>query len=502
MGIIFHRQCYYINPKEQNLDSKSNIVYIHSVNLRGKNFINEDIIDIKEENNNKNEEINENEIKKEKTENNFINIDEEIIKEEEEGDNKYIDNEIIIKNDELNYQINKIQRAFRKSLKNKQEKEENEEKEMKNITKISNNFDINHNSIKKKISFDKKIKENFINKNLTKEESNTDLKVNDETKINTTYTHQYKNILPDKNNSNSSLFSLSFLNSTEISNLEKGNFISKKKKYIYKGGYNFKKKKEGFGIIKWEDKSILKAKFQSSKINGYASYYDYPSNTTFLGYYEDNYPKGFGIYYKDNIKIIGDSWLKNNIKNIAIEISDNDNYYQGELSKSIKNGIGLYRWSNGSIYLGEWYDNKMNGIGLMKYFNDSIYFGEFKNDLMNGWGEFLWSDFKYYCGNYVNNLKSGFGIFVWDFNSIIAYIGFWEFGKQNGIGIQIANGKQKVGYFKEGRRTILLNGPWEIKDYLKSEQFKYQKFLEMNVKELSKFVKNLKNFLKEDESFL
>ena len=244
MGIIFHRQCYYINPKEQNLDSKSNIVYIHSVNLRGKNFINEDIIDIKEENNNKNEEINENEIKKEKTENNFINIDEEIIKEEEEGDNKYIDNEIIIKNDELNYQINKIQRAFRKSLKNKQEKEENEEKEMKNITKISNNFDINHNSIKKKISFDKKIKENFINKNLTKEESNTDLKVNDETKINTTYTHQYKNILPDKNNSNSSLFSLSFLNSTEISNLEKGNFISKKKKYIYKGGYNFKKKKK------------------------------------------------------------------------------------------------------------------------------------------------------------------------------------------------------------------------------------------------------------------
>jgi hypothetical protein len=225
MGIIFHRNCYYINPKEQNLDSKSNIVYIHSVNLRRNNFINEDnIIDIKKQNS-INEEINEKEIIKEKTENNYLNLDDEIIKEEDEGDNKYIDNQIIIKNNELNYQINKIQRAFRKSLKNKQEKEENEEKEMKNITKISNNFDINHNSIKKKISFDKKIKENFINKNLTKEESNTDLKVNDETKINTTYTHQYKNILPDKNNSNSSLFSLSFLNSKEISNLEKGNFI-------------------------------------------------------------------------------------------------------------------------------------------------------------------------------------------------------------------------------------------------------------------------------------
>ena len=505
MGIIFQRNCYYINPKEQNLDSKSNIVYIHSVNLRGKNFINEDnIIDIKKENN-INEEIDEEEIKKKKTENNSLNLNDEIIKEEDECNNTYIDNQIIINNNELNYQINKIQRAFRKSLKHKQEKEENEEKENIDIPKISNNFDINYNSIKKKKSFDKKIKENILQEDLiyTKEQTNQDLKVSDEIIIKPTYTHQYKNYLPSKNNSNSSSFSLPFLNdSIEISNLEKGNFISKKKKYIYKGGYNLKKKKEGFGIIKWEDKSILKAKFHSSKINGYAYYYDYPSNTTFLGYYEDNYPKGFGIYNKDNIKIIGDSWLKNNIKNIAIEISDNDNYYQGELSKSIKNGIGLYRWSNGSIYLGEWYDNKMNGIGLMKYFNDSIYFGEFKNDLMNGWGEFLWGDFKYYCGNYVNNLKSGFGIFVWDFNSINAYIGFWEFGKQNGIGIQITHGKEKVGYFKEGRRTILLNGPWEIKDYLKSEQFKYQKFLEMNVKDLSKFVRNLKNFLKEDDSFL
>ena len=68
MGIIFHRNCYYINPKEQNLDSKSNIVYIHSVNLRRNNFINEDnIIDIKKQNS-INEEINEKEIIKEKEE--------------------------------------------------------------------------------------------------------------------------------------------------------------------------------------------------------------------------------------------------------------------------------------------------------------------------------------------------------------------------------------------------------------------------------------------------
>ena len=490
MGIIYPRPCYYINPKDQNLDSKSNIVYIHSVNLRGKNFINDDsVIRIKNEEEKK-DEIKINKITKNKIENNYIEIENDILKEIGEGD-KYIDNQIIIKKKELNNQINKIQRAFRKSLKTKQENQ-------KDIIKILNNFDVDNNKIIKKKKTEKNIKNGFFKEE--KEEIN--LKVNEEIRILSSLTiHKNNNI--EKNNSISTIYPLPFMNdSLEISILEKGNFISKKKKYIYKGNHNIKGKKQGFGIIKWEDNSILKSIFEDSKIKNYAYYYDYPSNSTFLGYYEDNYPKGFGIFIKDNIKIIGDSWLKNNIKNIGIEINGNDNYYQGELNKSIKNGIGLYRWSDGTIYLGEWNNNKINGYGIMKYSNDSIYFGEFKNGLMNGWGEFLWGDFKYYCGNYINNLKNGFGIFIWDFNNINAYLGFWENGKQNGIGILINNYKEKVCYFKEGRKTISLNGPWEIKDYLKGQQFKYQKFLEMDLKEICKFIKGLKNFFKEDDSFL
>ena len=135
----------------------------------------------------------------------------------------------------------------------------------------------------------------------------------------------------------------------------------------------------------------------------------------------------------------------------------------------------------------------MDGYGLIKYSNDSIYFGEYKNGLMNGWGEFLWSDLKYYCGNYKNDIKDGFGIFVWNFFNLNAYVGFWENGKQNGIGIQLFNNKEKIGFFNNGRKTPTLNGPWEIRDYLKSDQFKYQKFLEMNSKSLIKFVFGLKN---------
>ena len=57
------------------------------------------------------------------------------------------------------------------------------------------------------------------------------------------------------------------------------------------------------------------------------------------------------------IKIIGDSWFKNNVKNLGIEIWFDDNYYQGEFKKSIKNGIGLYRWPDGTLYFGEWKNN-------------------------------------------------------------------------------------------------------------------------------------------------
>ena len=103
---------------------------------------------------------------------------------------------------------------------------------------------------------------------------------------------------------------------TELSFLQKGNFITKNKKYKFYGYHNLKGRKEGFGIIKWEDGSTLKANFIDSKINGYASFYDKNTNSFFSGYYKNNCPKGFGIYNKDNVKIIGDSWFKNNVKKI------------------------------------------------------------------------------------------------------------------------------------------------------------------------------------------
>ena len=497
MGNIIHQHCYY-NPDEQNLDKLSRIIYINDLKLREKNTVevekiieNEIIkkdIEKNEDNINKPSQISTAMVSKKNSSKNITKVKK--FPEEE----KYIDTEIIINEKELNNQVEKIQRVFRKTL----------ERRIENTEKFDGDKYLNVETTNQEISNnEKRYSGSFAGEHLTlkKSELEKDLKVSDEYTIFNTHSHnnfhdptKKLNYSFGKNSSTFTDISLPFINEiSEISSLQKGNFITKKKKFKFYGKHNSKGRKEGFGLIKWEDGSILKANFTDSKINGIASFYDSTSNSMFSGYYIDNCPKGFGIYKKDNVKIIGDSWFKNNVKKLGIEVWFDDNYYQGELNKSIKNGIGLYRWPDGTLYLGEWKNNKMDGVGLTKYSNDCVYVGEYKEGLINGWGEFLWADLKYYCGNYHNEVKEGFGIFVWNFTNLNAYVGFWENGKQNGIGIQLYNDKERIGYFKDGRRTLLLNGPWEIIDYLKPEQFKYQKFMEMNSRHLFKFVYNLKN---------
>ena len=81
-----------------------------------------------------------------------------------------------------------------------------------------------------------------------------------------------------------------------------------------------------------------------------------------------------------------------------------------------------------------------------------MYVGEFKDNIIEGWGEFLWSDNKYYCGQYKNGVKYGFGIYVSDFKKFDVYIGFWEYGKANGIGIKINDNDMFVCIWKEGKK--------------------------------------------------
>jgi len=338
-----------------------------------------------------------------------------------------------------------------------------------------------------------------------------DLEVNDEVdeipeknRISNNNTISHKNSKTDsiknrfvERNSINSFYSLSinFRNETIIDPKQiRGYFLKKKKYFKYKGNHNKEtNKKEGFGKILWEDGSYLYSKFINSKIQSVAHFHDYPSSSTYKGYYKDNIPSGYGIYIQPNYQCEG-IFYKNEISNnnIGIEFWKDDHYYQGEFLNNYKNGIGTYRWPDGTCYYGEWNMNKMTGYGVMKYNNDNLYEGEFLNGVMNGFGFFKWANNRIYIGNYKEDRKNGFGIFIWNFEPLNCYFGFWENGKQKGLGIKLNKNIEKYYFFREGRKPFFLNGLFQIGNYFKPDQIKYQKFMEMNVKNKIKLLKKLK----------
>jgi len=95
-----------------------------------------------------------------------------------------------------------------------------------------------------------------------------------------------------------SFYSVASNNLVENDNLIRGNYNNKKqknKKYI--GLYNKEKEREGFGIIKWMDNSILIGKFIKNKLEGCAKFYDVIDNNCFYGYYINNEPNGYILIF-------------------------------------------------------------------------------------------------------------------------------------------------------------------------------------------------------------
>ena len=257
----------------------------------------------------------------------------------------------------------------------------------------------------------------------------------------------------------------------------KGNFIQKNEKVIrYQGGFLKKtRKKNGFGIITWSDNSKLKGIFESNDINGICRFYNHKYKSTFIGEYVNSHPKGFGVYNVKSFSLQG-YWESENLNGIAIEVWEDGTYFQGEYKDNKKNGIGLYRWPDGTIYQGEFKDGQMNGLGIILYSNDCIFSGEIENGYMNGYGTYSWGNGCMYMGNYTQDIKNGFGIYIWDQKNFLCYIGFWEMGKQQGIGAKINGNKIKYCIWNKGKISATLKGLYEIDKYLTGIQKGYYQY--------------------------
>ena len=209
--------------------------------------------------------------------------------------------------------------------------------------------------------------------------------------------------------------------------------------------------KSGFGKIQFYDNSIFKCHFIENKANGIGQYIDTTNNEEFIGEYKNNVPNGYGIYR--NIvaerKCIGNFKI-NSLNGIGIEESIEDGYtYCGEFELNKKHGYGTLKWKEGITYEGQFFRNQMNGYAIIKFPENKMYRGQMNNGKMEGFGEFCWGMEKKYFGYYKNDKRNGFGIFLWNIpfikkneefedlnkNKIKGYIGFWNEGNMNGVGL-------------------------------------------------------------------
>ena len=271
----------------------------------------------------------------------------------------------------------------------------------------------------------------------------------------------------------------------------KGYFLMKKMKFKYQGNKDSEGKKLGFGILSYEDSSKLMGNFFDSKLNGIVYFYNCGlDNSTFIGEYRNNIPNGYGVYSRKGLKLEGMSWNKNYLNDIGIALWDEGDIYEGEFKNNIKEGIGTYRWEDGATYRGYFKNNQLNGYGYMIFANGNSYLGEFDDGYLSGWGKFTWEDGKCYIGNYYKNKKNGLGIFIWNFQPLVAIIGFWEKGKQNGLFIKLINGNSKYFFYQKSQKHIEIGSQGDVCRYLSPERMKYKNFLKKSYSYFEHFIKS------------
>lgn len=66
--------------------------------------------------------------------------------------------------------------------------------------------------------------------------------------------------------------------------------------------------------------------------------------------------------------------------------SPSSDKYEGEFSRNLKEGYGIYEWSQGHVYKGEYRGNVRHGYGEMRWADGSSYCGWWQDDRQSGQG--------------------------------------------------------------------------------------------------------------------
>uniref|UniRef100_H3AVE3 MORN repeat containing 1 n=2 Tax=Latimeria chalumnae TaxID=7897 RepID=H3AVE3_LATCH len=131
----------------------------------------------------------------------------------------------------------------------------------------------------------------------------------------------------------------------------------------------------------------------------------------------------------------------------------NSNFYIGEMKEQMRDGFGLYVYSNNFFrYEGEWMRGKKHGHGKLVMKDGSFYEGQFENGEINGNGFRFWAATgNSYSGQFHFGELHGYGVMKYGIGG--KYEGEFSYGMQEGHGVLMdREGQTFQGSFHNNKR--------------------------------------------------
>ena len=134
----------------------------------------------------------------------------------------------------------------------------------------------------------------------------------------------------------------------------------------------------------------------------------------YTGQLRNDKREGNGIMYYNNGDSYKGEWKNDKIEGKGIYYFHNCNRYSGDFKAGKREGRGTMYYSIGVRYDGEWKNDEREGKGVMYYNNGDRYEGEYKNSIREGKGIYYYNNGDSYEGDFKNDQREGKGIYYYN----------------------------------------------------------------------------------------
>ena len=225
----------------------------------------------------------------------------------------------------------------------------------------------------------------------------------------------------------------------------------------YAGEFDAEGRLSGNGRIDWDNGSYYQGEFKNGQYHGQGLYV---SGTGFSesGTFQNGLLDGRG-----RTEFVSGSYYEGQFERDLMHgqgklVYASGNSWQGAFRDDDLEGSGTWSQPDGLTFIGEMLAGEFHGQGKITYADGSHYVGQFGDGHRHGNGLFTDADGTQYSGDFFDDEFIGSGTITWPEQGG-EYVGAVVDWQPEGKGISSSNGRQLIGFFKDGG----LNGQGEYR---------------------------------------